>query len=68
MTSKSLFCELPYARVSDIVSFHGQFNNVMNNNLPTKKYLDKLSSLYAFNLSSFLNSGEVTDILNPNGS
>ena len=52
MTSKSLFRELPYVSVSGIVSYHGQFNNVINNSLPTKKYLDKLSSLYDLDLFS----------------
>lgn len=53
MTLKSFFRELPYASVSDIASYHGQFNNVINNSLPTKKYLDKPSSLYDLDLFSF---------------
>ena len=62
MTSKSLFRELPYVSVSDIVSYHGQFNNVINNSLPTKKYLDKLSSLYDLDLFSL----NIQNGLNPN--
>ena len=54
MTSKSLFRELPYTSVSDIAPYHGQFNNVIDNSLPTKKYLDKLSSLHDLDLF-FLN-------------
>ena len=52
ITSKSLFRELPYVSVSDLVSHHGQLNNFINNSLPTKKYLDKLSSLYELDLFS----------------
>lgn len=49
MTSKSFFRELPYASVSYIASY-GQPNNVINNTLLTKKYLDELSSLYDLDL------------------
>ena len=52
MTSKLFFRELPCSSVSDIASYHGQFNNVIMNSLPTKKYLDKLSSLYDLDLFS----------------
>ena len=38
--------ELPYYRVSDLISCHGQFNNTLSCDLPTKKYLEKLSSLH----------------------
>ena len=37
--------ELPYYGVSDLISCHGQFNNTLSYDLPTKKYLEKLSSL-----------------------
>ena len=37
--------ELPYYGVTDLVSCHGQFNNTLSYDLPTKKYLEKLSSL-----------------------
>ena len=58
----SLVCELPYVSVSDIVSYHGQFNNVISNSLPTKKYLDKLSSLYDLDLFSL----NIQNDINPN--
>ena len=35
--------ELPYYRVSDLIS---QFHNTLYCDLPTKKYLEKLSSLH----------------------
>ena len=62
MTSKLLFRELPYLSVSDIVSYHGQFNNDISNSLPTKKYLDKLSSLYDLDLFSL----NIQNDINPN--
>lgn len=62
MTSKLLFRELPYVSVSDIVSYHGQFNNDISNSLPTKKYLDKLSSLYDLDLFSL----NIQNDINPN--
>ena len=37
--------ELPYYGVSDLINCHGQFNNTLSYDLPTKKYLEKLSSL-----------------------
>lgn len=48
-TIKSTLSELPYANV-DIIRAHGQFNNILNSNLPTKKYLDKLHSIYDLDL------------------
>ena len=39
-TTKQLFRELPYYGVSDIATYHGQYNNTLPSNLPTKKYLD----------------------------
>ena len=42
-TEKSLFKELPYHGVN-ILNCHGQFNNLLSDELPTKKYLEKLSS------------------------
>ena len=43
--------ELPYFNV-DLVQAHGQFNNSLESLLPTKKYLDKLSSIYDLDLFS----------------
>ena len=48
-TKISILSELPYANV-DIIRAHGQFNNVLNSDLPTKKYLDKLHSIYDLDL------------------
>ena len=45
----SILSELPYANV-DIIRAHGQFNNMLNSGLPTKKYLDKLHSIYDLDL------------------
>ena len=42
--------ELPYYGVSDLISCHGQFNNTLSCDLPTKKYLEKLSSLQDLDL------------------
>ena len=48
-TIKSTLSELPYANV-EIIRAHGQFNNILNSDLPTKKYLDKLHSIYDLDL------------------
>ena len=48
-TKNSILSELPYANV-DIIRAHGQFNNMLNSDLPTKKYLDKLHSIYDLDL------------------
>ena len=48
-TKNSILSELPYANV-DIIRAHGQFNNMLNSGLPTKKYLDKLHSIYDLDL------------------
>jgi hypothetical protein len=53
----SLFQELPYNNVN-ILECHGQFNNSIATNLPTKKELDKLCSIYdldLFNLNTNTN-------------
>ena len=42
---------------SDLISPHGQFNNILSSSLPTKKYLDRLPSYYdldLFTLNTFL--------------
>ena len=44
-TKNSILSEIPYANV-DIIRVHGQFNNMPNSDLTTKKYLDKLHILY----------------------
>ena len=45
------FNVLPYLNV-DIIRAHGQFNNSMNSDLLTKKYLDKLRCLHDLDLFS----------------
>ena len=49
LVKNSILIKLPYANV-DIVRSHGQFNNVLNSVLPTKKYLDKVLSIYDLDL------------------
>ena len=51
--------ELPYYG-QDFISFHGRFNNSNNNTLPTKKYLDNLTSIYDLDLFS-LNTRNAVD-------
>ena len=54
--NKTLLRELPYYNC-DIISTHGQFNNILGTTLPTKKYLDRLSSYHdldIFTLNTFL--------------
>ena len=53
--------ELPYYGVSDLISCHGQFNNTLSCALPTKKYLEKLSSLHDLDLFTL----NVRDNINP---
>ena len=57
-TIRSVFRELPY-----FVPLHGQFNNVNITSLPTKIYLEKLSSfhdldLFSLNTASNINPGQ----------
>ena len=48
-TVKSIFKELPYHGLS-ILNCHRQFNNLLSDALPTKKYLEKLSSIHDLDL------------------
>ena len=48
-TVKSIFKELPYYGVN-ILNCHGQFNYLLSDALPTKKYLEKLSSVHDLDL------------------
>ena len=55
--NKTLLSELQYYNYSDLISAHGQFNNILSSSLPTKKYLDRLPSYYdldLFTLNIFL--------------
>ena len=49
--TKEIFRELPYYNLN-FIPFHGQFNNSINSNLPTKKYLERLTSLHDLDLFS----------------
>ena len=49
--NKSLLKDLPYFNFrGNLVLAHGQFNNSLNSELPTKRDLDKLHSLYDLDL------------------
>ena len=50
---KETFRELPYFGVN-FVPYHGQFNNSLDSQLQTKKYLDKLSSIYDLDLFTLI--------------
>ena len=48
---KALLQELPYFNFrGDLAAYHGPFNNSLLTSSKTKKSLDKLSSLYDFDL------------------
>ena len=63
--NKAFLHELPYHEQSSIIQCHGKFNNLLaNDNLPSKKYLERLPSLYdidIFSLSSINNKFYYTD-------
>ena len=62
--NKCFFQELPHYNVNDLIGFHGQFNNLLlanNGRLPTKRYLEKLRSLYDLDIFS-LNVRQTNDI------
>ena len=48
---KLLFRELPYNSFN-FIDFHGQFINSLNTGLPTKAYLQRLTSVHEINLFS----------------
>ena len=51
--TKQLFRELPYNGIN-IVYAHGQFNNILPSQIPTKRYLQRLTSIFdvdMFNLN-----------------
>ena len=60
--NKSLLKDLPYFNFrGNLVLAHGQFNNSLNSELPTKQDLDKLHSLYdldLFNLNMAFDSNQ----------
>ena len=54
--NKAFFLEVPYRGQSSIIQCHGKYNNLLtNDNLPSKKYLERLPSLYDIDIFS-LNS------------
>ena len=63
--NKAFFLELPYHGQSSIIQCHGKFNNLLtNDNHPSKRYLDRLPSLYdvdIFSLNSVNNNLYDTD-------
>ena len=63
--NKSLLKNLPYSNV-DIIRTHGQFNNSLNSDLPTKKYLDKLHSLHELDIFSLNTQSSVNPDSNLN--
>ena len=63
--TKSLFRKLPYYDVT-FLSYHGQFNNLLLDNLPTKRNLEKLTSindLALFSLNTIIVISTLTLIL-----
>ena len=43
--------ELPYFNCKgNLADFHGRFNNLLQSNIHSKRYLDKLTSLYDLDL------------------
>ena len=63
--NKSLLKDLPYFNFrGNLVLAHGQFNNSLNSELPTKRDLDKLHSLYdldLFNLNMAFDTNQSTN-------
>ena len=57
---RDLLKELPYFNCKgNLVDFHGRFNNLLQSNKRSKRYLDKLTSLYEldwFKLNALCNS------------
>ena len=58
-SAQCLFRELPYYGI-EFIEHHGQFNNSLNNNLTTKKQLQRLNSLhdldvFSLNINTFVN-------------
>ena len=52
--------ELPYYNVSScLLTIHGQFNNSLANDLPTKQLLDKLPSFYDLDLFNLNINGDI---------
>lgn len=48
-TARLLLKELPYYGIN-FIPIHGQFNNIIPSSLPTKKYLEKLTSFHDLDL------------------
>ena len=61
--TKSLFRELPYYGFN-FLSYHGQFNNLLLDNLPTRRNLEKLTSIYDLDLFSLNTDSDINPDLN----
>ena len=62
--NKAFFLELPYHGQSSLTQCHGKYNLLTNDNHPSKKYLERLPSLYdidIFSLNSVNNKFYDTD-------
>lgn len=61
--SKSLLRELPYYGVN-LLSAHGQFNNTLGDHLPTKKYLESLTSVHDLDLFTLNTNSDINPDIN----
>ena len=60
--SKSLLRELPYG--INFLSAHGQFNNILGDHLPTKKYLESLTSVHNLDLFTLNTNSDINPDIN----
>ena len=58
-----LIKELPYFGIN-LIPIHGLFNNVIPGSLPTKKYLEKLTSFHDLDLFSLNTDNNINPDLN----
>ena len=61
-TVKSILKELPYL---NILNCHGQFNNLLSDELPTKKYHEKLSRIHDLDLFTLNVREDINPDTNP---
>ena len=63
--NKSLLRELPYYNYrGSLILGHGQFNNLLDSELPTKRTLEKLPSLYDLDIFKMNSDRDIpSDIL-----
>ena len=60
---KSLLRELPYYGIN-LLSTHGQFNNILYDHLPTKKYLESLTSVHDLGLLTLNTNSDINPEIN----